>query len=38
MLSNMMHYIAAGNLPVGKKESQDAAWERVLGFYKEHLG
>lgn len=27
-----------GNLPIGKKESQDAAWERVLGFYKEHLG
>lgn len=30
--------IAAGNLPYGKKESQDLAWERILSFFKEQLG
>jgi dienelactone hydrolase len=27
-----------GGLPVGKKESQDLAWKRVLEFFKRHLG
>ncbi|KAK9839656.1 hypothetical protein WJX81_003894 [Elliptochloris bilobata] len=27
-----------GGLPVGKKESQDLAWKRVLEFFKAHLG
>ena len=27
-----------GGIPVGKKESQDLAWERVLKFFKAHLG
>ncbi|CAL5220679.1 g2727 [Coccomyxa viridis] len=27
-----------GGLPIGKKESQDKAWERVSAFFKEHLG
>lgn len=27
-----------GGIPVGKKESQDLAWERVLKFLKAKLG
>lgn len=27
-----------GGLPVGKKESQDMAWKRVLEFFERHLG
>jgi hypothetical protein len=27
----------AGGLPIGKKESQDAAWQRVIAFFKETL-
>ena len=32
------YWNAAGGLPIGKKESQDAAWQRVAAFFKEHLG
>lgn len=27
-----------GGIPVGKKESQDLAWERVFKFFQAHLG
>ena len=34
----MQKTMKESGMPVGKKESQDKAWNRVLEFFKSHLG
>lgn len=36
--TDIVENMKAAGLPIGKKESQDTAWERLFAFFQEQLG